>query len=99
MPPSLYFVNALTSFLKSKLTQLCGNDAAENFDEFGKNVYIGFVEHRHPGNEENRPSVFIAVEIILLCAMVAFSLKPAPFMANLHSEPRRGHGLCPTIPF
>ncbi len=75
-----------------------GNDAAENFDEFGKNyfivkrnlrkecreqwlatarrvgdlaesrggknVYTGFVEHRHPGNDEDRPAVSIAFEVI-----------------------------------
>ena len=75
-----------------------GNDAAENFDEFGKNyfivkrnlrkecreqwlatarrvgekaksrkgknVYIGFVEHRHPGNDESRPAVSITFEVI-----------------------------------
>ena len=75
-----------------------GNDAAENFDEFGKNyfivkrnlrkecreqwlaiarrvgekiesrdgknVYVGFVEHRHPGNDENRPTESIAFEVI-----------------------------------
>ena len=75
-----------------------GNDAAENFDEFGKNyfivkrnlrkecreqwlatarrvgdqvegrdgknVYTGFVEHRHPGNDESRPAVSIAFEVI-----------------------------------
>jgi len=75
-----------------------GNDAAENFDEFGenhfivkrnprkecreqwlatarrvgdlaesragKNIYTGFVEHRHPGNDESRPAVSIAFEVI-----------------------------------
>ena len=75
-----------------------GNDAAENFDEFGKNyfivkrnprnecreqwlatarrvgektesregknVYVGFVDHRHPGNDESRPAVPITFEVI-----------------------------------
>lgn len=75
-----------------------GNDAAENFDEFGenyfivkrnprkecreqwlgtarrvgeqvesregKNVFLGFVEHRHPGNDESRSAVSIAFEVI-----------------------------------
>ena len=30
----------------------------------GKNVYLGFVEHRHPGNDESRPAVSIAFEVI-----------------------------------
>jgi len=30
----------------------------------GKNVYTGFVEHRHPGNDESRPAVSIAFEVI-----------------------------------
>ncbi len=75
-----------------------GNDAEENFDEFGenyfivkhnlrresreqwlgmarrvgkkvesyagKNVYIGFVEHRHPGGNETRSAVSMAFEVI-----------------------------------
>ena len=30
----------------------------------GKKVYLGFVEHRHPGNDESRPAVSIAFEVI-----------------------------------
>ena len=30
----------------------------------GKNIYTGFVEHRHPGNDESRPAVSIAFEVI-----------------------------------
>ena len=30
----------------------------------GKNIYTGFVEHRHPGNAERRPAGFIAFEVI-----------------------------------
>ena len=30
----------------------------------GKNIYTGFVEHRHPGNAESRPAVSISFEVI-----------------------------------
>jgi len=42
---------------------VAGNGAPVESRE-GKNVYTGFVEHRHPGNDENRPTVSIAFEVI-----------------------------------